>query len=645
MRPTTPLQWAAVALSLLVAGGPPIARVLAGPRGATVNVRWRASVTESERLNAEAQFRLADGEPLGELTWRYDLVDPSPRNIRALLIDPAVADTHNIDRSNGVLDPSAPRTVRRLRYPHGERIVAIADRLPIALASIVALVGMGKRASRNPTSKAWWARVRWIFRPPENGRQVSPADSPARESRRHWWTAVVMVVAAPLAAMLSLTLWHTPFPITEAVALFEDAADRPPTRFLIPDTTYYRPLFQMLLSVFWHSGWNLDTTLMWIKLLTIVPMLLLIILFVWQCRPRSAPEAVAAGVAVAVLIGSPGFRDNLELPLSYTIVGMAIALTVWILLNREPRPWHGPAVIALTLTAIGFKEQGLVLVALVVAAWWTRAPSASRGLAAMHVAIALAYVALRLIYRGTWPVFAQDIGLGFTAFDASEATARFGGFPYWVYAYNGAATVSNVLFSEPTRGVFRVVGALIEGRTEPWEINHLVSSMALTGVIVWWGMGSLGRTAQGRWSSESRVFIALGVTLLASGLLSFNYSRDRLGGMATVFYAVAAFLAVRAVATRAWKTPGSRLAMASVALTLLAAMWYTRAIATIEHTRVMAQVNRHQWLVMLPERRKEFAGRPIYLRIMQMMIQQGLDPAAPAPTPYPRQIARLLGPS
>jgi hypothetical protein len=192
--------------------------------------------------------------------------------------------------------------------------------------------------------------------------------------------------------------------------------------------------------------------------------------------------------------------------------------------------------------------------------------------------------------------------------------------------------------------VFRVVGALLDGRTEPWEINHLVSSMALTGVIVWWGIGSIGRAAQGRWSSESRVFIALGVTLLASGLLSFNYSRDRLGGMATVFYALAAFLAVRAVATRVWKASGPRLVMASVALTLLAAAWQTRAIATVEYTRVMAQVNRTQWLVMLPERRKEFAGRPIYLRIMQLMIEQGLDPAAPVPTPYPRRIARMLGP-
>jgi hypothetical protein len=108
MRPNTPLRWVAVALVLLVASGPQIARVLAGPRGATVNVRWRTSVTESERHNAEAQFRLADGEPLGEYTWRYDLIDPSPRNIRALLTDPAVADTHNIDRSTVCLNHLRP---------------------------------------------------------------------------------------------------------------------------------------------------------------------------------------------------------------------------------------------------------------------------------------------------------------------------------------------------------------------------------------------------------------------------------------------------------------------------------------------------------------------------------------------------------
>ena len=36
-----------------------------------------------------------------------------------------------------------------------------------------------------------------------------------------------------------------------------------------------------------------------------------------------------------------------------------------------------------------------------------------------------------------------------------------------------------------------------------------------------------------------------------------------------------------------------------------------------------------EWLVMLPERRLEFAERPAYLGIMNSMIDQGTDPTTP----------------
>jgi len=46
------------------------------------------------------------------------------------------------------------------------------------------------------------------------------------------------------------------------------------------------------------------------------------------------------------LVGSRGFRDNLEIPLSYTIVGMPLALLVWMLLNRTPRIWQAAVITA-----------------------------------------------------------------------------------------------------------------------------------------------------------------------------------------------------------------------------------------------------------------------------------------------------------
>src|SRR6185503_21234407 len=96
------------------------------------------------------------------------------------------------------------------------------------------------------------------------------------------------------------------------------------------------------------------------------------------------------------LVGSPGFLDNLEIPLTYTIVGMAALMGVWILSERTQRWWHAPAIVALTILAIGFKEQGLVIVPIILVAWWTRAPGVRRGTAAAVAVIAVIYVALRL---------------------------------------------------------------------------------------------------------------------------------------------------------------------------------------------------------------------------------------------------------
>jgi hypothetical protein len=59
--------------------------------------------------------------------------------------------------------------------------------------------------------------------------------------------------------------------------------------------------------------------LAWIKVLVALPLLL-----VWHLHPRDLRTAVAAIVGAAVLVGAPGYRDNLEIPLAYTAVGMLL---------------------------------------------------------------------------------------------------------------------------------------------------------------------------------------------------------------------------------------------------------------------------------------------------------------------------------
>jgi hypothetical protein len=469
-----------------------------------------------------------------------------------------------------------------------------------------------------------------------------PGRAGGTQGARAWaWTFAVAAPALPPLLILCWTLWRAPYPLSEAVSLFEDVAQRPVSSFLIPTTSYYRPLFYVALSTVWHSAGSVERALALIKaLLHILPLSLLVVAFIAHLRPRSALDAAAALVATAVLIGSPGLLDNLELPLSYTLVAMPIALIVWMLLEHDRRPWHGPLILALAIVAVGFKEQGLVIVPVIVLAWWMGAPGVARGTVVRLAVLAVAYVIFRLAFRGAWPLFEQDVGFGFDRLSSTEAAQRFGAFPLWIYVYSSLSTIANVLFAEPTDGTFRFVRAWVDHQSQPWHFVYLLSSVATTTLIAWWGVKVLRRSPS---SPESRVVMALGISLLACGVLSFNYSRPRLGGMAVPFYALAAYHALRSVEYRAAVSSRVTAVLLTATLIVLGAAWEGRAVYTIEFTRQRA-VNAHrEWLTDLSRRRENFAGRAVYLQTMDAMTGQG---TARPPVPrvrYPKWMLNLLG--
>jgi hypothetical protein len=132
---------AALTLALVAVCLPFAGRMLAGPRGAEIHVRWQSPVDASARSNLESRFHLRDGERLEADTWRYDLVDTDPDNIRALVGDANVADTHDLDRSTYRLSASAVRTDRRQRFGDaGVAIVTLADWAALGLLALTAVV-------------------------------------------------------------------------------------------------------------------------------------------------------------------------------------------------------------------------------------------------------------------------------------------------------------------------------------------------------------------------------------------------------------------------------------------------------------------------------------------------------------------------
>ena len=82
-----------------------------------VQIRWAAG-TEQTRASLESRYSLHGGTPQGDpaaRTWRYEIENSSRDNLRALVNDPAVADTALIDRANLTLTPQESWQLRLWR--------------------------------------------------------------------------------------------------------------------------------------------------------------------------------------------------------------------------------------------------------------------------------------------------------------------------------------------------------------------------------------------------------------------------------------------------------------------------------------------------------------------------------------------------
>jgi hypothetical protein len=105
-------------------------------RAPEIHVRWASSVDPAARAELERRLALSGGTLDSGQTWVYFLRLPTEENIRALVLSPAVEDTHNIDRRLFRVSATAPR--------HGPYVTTGAQWIPPALqalAMVLALAG------------------------------------------------------------------------------------------------------------------------------------------------------------------------------------------------------------------------------------------------------------------------------------------------------------------------------------------------------------------------------------------------------------------------------------------------------------------------------------------------------------------------
>ena len=126
-------------------------RAIFGDRPAAVHVRWAAAVSEWERQRLEGVYRLTVPQLTEGRTFAYALADLSGANIRALVLDPAVEDTHEINRTSYRIGFFSPRLPYLTAYP------AIPRALD-ALSILCLVLGLAWTAVRGGLARA----ARWL---------------------------------------------------------------------------------------------------------------------------------------------------------------------------------------------------------------------------------------------------------------------------------------------------------------------------------------------------------------------------------------------------------------------------------------------------------------------------------------------------
>jgi hypothetical protein len=112
-----------------------------------IRVRWRDGTSDGRRAWLEWKYRLTEPAAPQGLSYSYVLMDTRTANIRALVKDPEVADTGDIDRAKYEIPWETAHESRRFMW--------IADRLPVLrqpvtrwmlIASLALMVASGTRA-------------------------------------------------------------------------------------------------------------------------------------------------------------------------------------------------------------------------------------------------------------------------------------------------------------------------------------------------------------------------------------------------------------------------------------------------------------------------------------------------------------------
>jgi len=458
-------------------------------------------------------------------------------------------------------------------------------------------------------------------------------------------TTLAIVLATLITIPLADSLYRIPIQVSDSLEPIVIAARYDSAPHLLRDSltfspTTFRPLRYLqaraLLAFTDATGLTYHAVF---RGLHVVLLLMLVALFVAAVRVRDWPDLVAFTVAFPVLLGVHTFLSMLieAFPVNHFAQVGVCAMALFVLAQHRPR-WFVPVVACLLLAlSLAVVESGAMVWVTVICCAVAGLRGVNRTTVIATTVVFAGYLLLRYVLGISSPgIGGHGSGFGDRFYSPEELAARFGAHPLGFMFYNVVGGLASLLFAEPRQGVYSLLAAWRESEIHPVVLINVISSSATTALLIWYAAARLPRT-RAAWSDTDRTFVAACLAFAVNATFNAVYMKDEIMSPAGLFYAIATFVAVRAVIE---SLPTRTIAAASFAtccLATVASLWAFRVVGAHYQLRYHAFTTRNDWVeVLRPDKHGDWPEDPTELAVTRRIRAEAIDRRTASPSFMPR---------
>lgn len=413
-----------------------------------------------------------------------------------------------------------------------------------------------------------------------------------------YWAAYCYAYAALMAAATAYFLYGLPIQLSDSFAnllAIQPGSVLDVFRAQLNGSAYLRPMLQTQLKLVFELSQG--QYFAWFRTVQALQVLAVLLLAVRLVRPRTLADAAMVPCALAIVLGLHTFAGTIReaFPINTFLTLVVCCLLAANLARSHGGWWVDMAAAILLAFSLLTLETGILVWVIVAAAY----ASGDRGVSFRGVLLATAVLAgyfalLMYLNVGAPGLDERSTGFGFRVLEPSEVVARFSANPLPLYVYNYVSGLLTVLLAEPRGGVWRFAAGVVNGPLPAWEIINVVASVLTTAVIAWHVARRARAWRRGNIDADDRLVLLFLAVLPVNALLCLVYVKDVIMSPAGVFYALAAFVALRDLVFNGGRRLPVR-ALSVVLLLVISSCWGWKLLGIHYSLRITNAATRADW--------------------------------------------------